>query len=330
MGNAAGRLDTPQIGVVTRHDDLHAYVVQKILEEQGITCSLLFADSISCVGGISWSSVWPAQKSAERGSLCNSEGLKVVVGDLDLVWWRRLTGEPCIPVELPEGGRKLVANDCEAALLGMFLTDFRGTWISPPDATRRASNKLLQLRVAQRAGLRVPRTLVSQNPESVRAFCAADGGSVVVKPVAGAQDIPLMTGLVRPEDLTDDEIRVCPATYQEYIPGTRHLRISCFGDALFTALLETETLDWRYPLDACVTPFELDGDTTSRVCRVLAELGLRMGMVDMKLDEFGIPVWLEVNPQGQFMFLEGMCGSLKLSRSFCAFLAEEAERASRR
>ncbi len=95
-------------------------------------------------------------------------------------------------------------------------------------------------------------------------------------------------------------------------------------------MLESEALDWRYPLDARVTPFELDGDTAQRVRRALTELGLRMGMVDMKLDRTGAPVWLEVNPQGQFMFLEGMCDSLPLSRSFCDFLVVEAELACKR
>jgi hypothetical protein len=53
-------------------------------------------------------------------------------------------------------------------------------------------------------------------------------------------------------------------------------------------------------------------------------------MVDMKLDDAGDPVWLEINPQGQFMFLEGMCDSLRLSRSFRDFLIAEAEFASHR
>jgi hypothetical protein len=319
------------IGVVTRHDDFHAHVVRQLLEEQGVRCFLLFADSMSCVGGISWFSPWPTQVASERGALYDAEGQTVIVGDLDVVWWRRMTGEPRIPVNLPEAGvQELVVNDCQAALLGLLITDFQGTWISPPEATRYASNKQLQLRVAQRAGLRIPRTLVSQNPDTVRRFCAARDGQVIVKPVAGAQDTPVMTGLVRPDILTDEAIRVCPAIYQEYIPGTRHLRISCFGDDLHAAMLETEALDWRYPLEARVTRFELDDNTARQIRRVLSDLRLRMGMVDMKLDDAGVPVWLEINPQGQFMFLEGMCDSLPLSRGFRDFLIAEAERASQR
>ncbi|MBK8209093.1 MAG: hypothetical protein IPK78_03235 [Rhodospirillales bacterium] len=147
-----------QIGVVTRHDDFHAYVVQQLLEEQGIKCLLLFADSLSWVGGISWSSSWPAEGDRAGGVLYDAEGREVVVADLDVVWWRRLTGEPRIPVNLPKKDkgvvRGLVVNDCQAALLGLLLTDFQGTWISSPEATRYASNKQVQLRVAQRAGLR--------------------------------------------------------------------------------------------------------------------------------------------------------------------------------
>ena len=172
-----------QVGVVTRHDDFHAHVVRQLLEEQGVKCFLLFADSMSWVGGISWSSAWPARAESERGTLRDAEGRKVVVGDLDVVWWRRLTGEPRIPINLPDGGgvQDLVVNDCQAALLGLLLTEFQGTWISPPEATRSASNKQLQLRVAQRAGLRVPRTLVSQDPDAVRRFCATTEGQIIVK-----------------------------------------------------------------------------------------------------------------------------------------------------
>jgi hypothetical protein len=55
-----------------------------------------------------------------------------------------------------------------------------------------------------------------------------------------------------------------------------------------------------------------------------------MGIIDMKLDSDGRPVWLEVNPQGQFLFLEGMCRDLPLTQLFAEFLMREAEMAARR
>ena len=49
-----------------------------------------------------------------------------------------------------------------------------------------------------------------------------------------------------------------------------------------------------------------------------------MGIFDLKLDEGVEPVWLELNPQGQFLFLEGMTG-LPLAQAFAEFLVAEAE-----
>jgi hypothetical protein len=49
-----------------------------------------------------------------------------------------------------------------------------------------------------------------------------------------------------------------------------------------------------------------------------------MGILDLKLGSDGELVWLEINPQGQFMFLEGMGRGIRLSRPFCDFLRTEA------
>ncbi|MFN2606456.1 MAG: RimK family alpha-L-glutamate ligase [Acidimicrobiales bacterium] len=311
----------PRIAIVTRHDDFHAYVVQGALASRGAACAIVAVDHLPSDGAMSWSS----SGEVARPVVHDVDGGEVAVADLDLVWWRRLTGEPRIPDWVrDEAARDLVVGDCRATVLGIFLTAFRGRWVSHPEATRVAQNKLVQLDAAVRAGLRVPRTLVSQDPATVRRFCADLEWEVVVKTVGGSQKTPLMTGRVTPELLADDRpVAVSPAIYQELVPGTRHLRISCFGPAVHTAMLETELLDWRYPMDAEVQPWDLDAGTAGRLLAVIDDLGLRMGVADMKLGPDGEPVWLEVNPQGQFLFVEGMCG-MPLTEAFVDFLLAEA------
>src|SRR5216684_3263983 len=49
-----------------------------------------------------------------------------------------------------------------------------------------------------------------------------------------------------------------------------------------------------------------------------------MGILDLKLGPDGELVWLEINPHGQFMFLEGLGSGIRLSRPFCDFLRAEA------
>ena len=52
---------------------------------------------------------------------------------------------------------------------------------------------------------------------------------------------------------------------------------------------------------------------------VLDRLGLRMGIVDLKLTHDDEAVWLEVNQQGQFLFLEGLVG-IPLTDLFSRYL----------
>ena len=181
--------------------------------------------------------------------------------------------------------------------------------------------KPIQLRAARDAGMEVPRTLISQNPKAIRAF-ADEVGRVVAKPVTGTPYAQTYTGLVNHEMLEDDhQLALCPAIYQEYVPGSDHLRLCCFGECTYAALVSSEALDWRQgPFDA--RPVAVPDETQEALRAILRTLGLRMAIVDMKLTEAG-PVWLELNPQGQFLFLEALC-DLQLPRRFSEFLLSEA------
>lgn len=331
MSTASSRIKatvdrTPHIAILTRRDDFHAYVVRRVLTDRAVRCSIILTDSLPSTGGLSWAS----SADLSPGVISDVAGAEVRIGDVDAVWFRRMTGDPRFPVKLKhDEARQLVINDCRASLLGLMLTDFTGTWISHPAATQTAQNKLVQLRIAQEVGLPVPATLVSQDAEAVRRFFASHDRTVV-KAVAGSAETPVMTGLLKPEMLVDDHIRISPAIYQEYVPGRDHLRVCVFGTEVHTALLRTEAVDWRYPLQGEVRPYTLDDHTGAQVVAACVALDLKMGIIDMKLDSDGRPVWLEVNPQGQFLFLEGMCRDLPLTQLFAEFLMREAEMAARR
>jgi hypothetical protein len=311
---------SPKIMILTRTRDFHAYVTRFELICRGLECSIVETDNLASTGGMSWS----LSSTITEGCINDIDGKKIRIADLDLIWWRRLNGPPRLPDYLSDEARDLVANDCRGTLLGLVTSEFKGRWVSHPEATRVAENKLVQLKVAAGEGLRVPLTLVSQDPSLVREFCQQLNYQVVVKSVVGSPKAPVMTGRVTPEIVKSDEsIRLSPAIYQELIPGNEHLRVCCFGDDVYAALLKTDRLDWRYPLDAKAEPYKLDNTTAMRLKSVLYKLGLRMGIFDLKLTPSNEPVWLEVNPQGQFLFLEGMCG-MPLTKAFSDFIVSES------
>ncbi len=310
-----------QFASFTLADDFHALVIQKALQDRfDVSCCIVEVDHLCGTDGLTWSNF-----NGFAPTFSTSSGHLIDIRNLDLIWWRRSHFLQHIPDDVTDPSSiDVISNDCRFALFGMLFNEFQGVWISDPQATRRAQNKLLQIRNAQRIGFRIPRTLVSQNQSAVQELCSLLHNRVVVKVVRGAKSAPLLTTMIDPAALQQaDSIHLCPAMYQEFIPGTRHIRACCFGESVYAAQLESEDLDWRDNLNVPVTILDLPKQVKARLRAVLKAFGIKMGIFDLKFDETGEPVWLEVNPQGQFLFLEGLCG-LPLTSAFTDFLYQEA------
>jgi hypothetical protein len=308
--------------IVAEEGDLHALAARKALAEyDDIECFVVASDRLYGMGGLSWANTEP---DAYGATLPTVGGDVVDVRTIDAVWFRRLFGPQIIGDDVIQTAHlDLINSHFPPAVLGVLLGGFTGSWISDPSSTRLAENKVLQLRVARRAGLATPRTLVSTEPDTIRRFCSSVGGDVVVKSLRQSPSAVLMTQIVRPQHLESDEsMRMCPAVYQEFVPGHQHLRVHIFGDHVSTMLIESPQLDWRQNLDVPCRPHDLDEQVVVKLRRVLDELNLRMGIFDLKLKD-STPIWLELNPQGQFLFAEGLSG-LPLNFEIARFLRQEA------
>jgi len=316
------------LAILTFENDIHALAVQQVLNEYDtITCSIVETNRICDSSDLCWSNI----ETSEFGHTLPARGGELLdVRELDVIWWRRSRFPQKVPSSVTDPIHiDLINNDCRAALLGLLLNEFSGSWINEPAATQLAENKLVQLRVAQQAGFRVPRTLVTQNPGKIRQFCATLDNKVVVKAIQGTREFNFLTVMFEEHLASDESLRLCPAIYQEYVPGNQHIRAHCFGDAVYPVLVESEELDWRGNLNIPFRIFDVAEDVKIRLRIVLKALGLKMGIVDLKLTQEAIPTWLEINPQGQFLFAEALSG-LNLTSAFAAFLAEEARQVSHR
>lgn len=306
----------PTVAIVTCRNDIHALAVQRRYQELfGGTCAIVEADGLAGSNGLTWR----LGRAAQLVPVVGEESIDV--SDIDAIWYRRAHMPQIVSSEDPDH-RQFIDNSCSAVLHGVLETSFTGTWISPPDATHRAENKINQLCAAAAAGLAVPRTLISQDPSEVRDFVSEMNRAVVMKGLRFSKRQPLLTLKVEPHQLLDDAaIRLCPTIFQELVPGERHVRVLCAGE-MHAMAVETPDLDWRPRLDADARPFELDPGTQRRVRHLLDLLELRMGVLDFKFrgDE---PVFLEINPQGQFLFMEAMSG-MDLTSPLVRFLHDAA------
>ena len=223
------------------------------------------------------------------------------------VWWRR----PQSPDLAAVGNDDVYAfaqNEWQEALNGMWqLVD--APWMNPPARDEVASRKALQLRVANEAGLRTPRTMMTSDPDAARRFIQDEGlGKTIFKTFSCTHKIWRETRLVREEELAIlDQVRFAPVIFQEYIPAAADLRVTIVGDRIFPAAIVSNDyeVDFRMSLgEASVEPCELPGEIEGALFALMRRLGLVYGAIDLRKTPAGDHVFLEVNTAGEFLFVE--------------------------
>ena len=238
---------------------------------------------------------------------------EVALGDVASVWLRRIFGPP-----RPDGLSDLEAEQCvresRAALDGFLSALSEARWLDPIARVREAENKLVQLREAQRAGLRVPRTVVGNDPDEVRALWTACAGQLVAKmltPVTRSMGPPaaaVYTHTLSERDLEDlDGLALAPMIFQERIDKQRELRVVCVAGRCFVGSLDAASDDWRRPTQGAKPHWRVDAlpdDVAARLDALLRALGLRFGVADFLAARDGSYWFLEVNPVGEWGMLE--------------------------
>ena len=241
----------------------------------------------------------------------------ITVDEVRAVWMRKIW-TPQLDENLKPQFREACARESLAALEGFLDGLGAARWVDSLPLIRQAGNKLYQLRVARSVGLRIPRTLVTNDPNQVRAFFRELEGAMVAKlltvlSVSMEGSGPFVyTSQVREEDLASAEA-LChsPMVFQERIPKERELRVAfvggtCFVGVLNSAQSEAGQVDWRLasPEELYWERDRLPGEVVCRLQALMAELRLVYGAIDLILTPDGEYVFLEVNPTGEWGMLE--------------------------
>ena len=106
-----------------------------------------------------------------------------------------------------------------------------------------------------------------------------------------------------------DDVRFAPVIFQEYIPAQLDLRVTVIGNEIHTSAIHSADTayqaDYRMELnDARVEAFTLPGGMQRLVRAYMGRLGLLYGAIDIRVTPEGRYVFLEINPSGQWLFME--------------------------
>ena len=249
--------------------------------------------------------------------LVTEAGEQISTDEVRAVWARKLWS-PRMSDDLEERYRSMCIRESAAALEGFLdaLHDVR--WVNDLALQRDAENKQRQLRLAARAGLRVPRTLVTNDPAAARQFFKETEGETVAKllrPLDVSMDTAtpfVYTNRVREEDLAHAEsLRHSPMVFQELIPKAYELRVACVAGETFAGALDASGTsrghtDWRLaaPEECRWQKAQLPIEVARGLQTLMSELGLVFGAVDLICTPSGGLVFLEVNPGGEWGMLE--------------------------
>lgn len=259
-----------------------------------------------------------ARAGDERaGHLLTETGEQISTTEVCAVWARKLWS-PRMSDDLDERYHSMCAGESAAALEGFLDALYDARWVNDLVRQRDAENKQRQLRLAARAGLRVPRTLVTNDPAAARQFFAETEGQTVAKllrPLAVSMDADkpfVYTNRVREEDLAGAEtLRHSPMVFQELIPKACELRVACVNGEVFAGALDASgtsrgATDWRRvaPEECHWQKAQLPTEVASGLQALMLELGLVFGAVDLICTPSGEYVFLEVNPGGEWGMLE--------------------------
>ncbi len=214
---------------------------------------------------------------------------------------------------------------------GLMGHGLRGVWCNPYDAHLVSKNKLRQLFIARECGLKVPETLWSNDPAEIVQFWESHGRRAVIKMFEGTEKVWQPTRAITPEMVSAPaHFRFSPSIVQEYVDGEREYRITLFGEHVFAA--ETRVGASRYEFDTRIdTKTErqkhtADGRLVDGLRAFMSRVGLRYAAFDIREDARGQPVFLEVNPMGQFLYLD-RCHGGEILRAFCSFIEQHVRAA---
>ncbi|UTH75792.1 RimK family alpha-L-glutamate ligase [Chromobacterium sp. IIBBL 290-4] len=304
--------------VVTHSNDKYCPpLVMEALQKQGAQAIRLDTDCFPTEVKINLS-----YRGAERRMFFKTADGDVELDELDAIYCRRFSPAGKLPDDMDIQYKRTVHRESYATLLGM-LSCSDTFQLDPYDVVSRAENKPLQLKLAQQLGFTVPETLSGNDPEEVRAFFHRHPDGIVAKVLKAfsiqeeGREMVMYTNRLQESHLGElDRLALGPLTFQQLIPKALELRVTVVGERIFAASVDSQgseksQTDWRrdgLTLQTAWSPYQLPMDVERKILRLMDILQLNYGALDFILTPQGELVFLEINPAGEFVWMQTCTG----------------------
>ncbi len=322
-----------KILIPTMPDDTHALYVKLALEEKGHSVTLWYTADYPEIqkhtfrlqdGHIDW-----CAKGLDLEIKNNS--------DFDVVWMRR-PKKPIMPNYLHPDDVANAENENGEFFKTMWqVIAPNAIWVNPIASLRSVNSKLYQLKIASEIGLSIPESLFSNDPDEIRKFIRNyEKGEVIYKPIFPvywvSEDALRLTYTNRiSEELlpSDALLQSTPGIYQKRVEKSYELRITYFGEKAIAVKLNSQDhpkakIDWRSVpcFEIGIEAYQLPDDIDEKCKEFMRRMNVKFGCFDFIVTPEGEYYFLEINEQGQFLWIEEANPSIKMLEAFTNYLID--------
>lgn len=248
--------------------------------------------------------------------------------------WDRRPSPLTIAEQVTDPSHRELSRLVARTFLDGFWTLLPARWMpGPPTRAMLANTKPVHLARAAELGFTIPDTVITNDPDELVPAWTAAGGRLITKTITyrdlrrDGERLHTYTTVVHRRHLARrHRLRYAPAILQPAVPKQAELRVTVIGDEVFAARIDSQSSrltaqDWRH-YDGQRVPYlpdELPAAEAERCRALVASLGLSFGAIDLILTPDGQYVFLEVNVNGEWGWVEAATG-LPMARAVADWL----------
>jgi glutathione synthase/RimK-type ligase-like ATP-grasp enzyme len=241
----------------------------------------------------------------------------VRLADVRAVWLRRLWA-PRLPEAMAPADREACTDAARTALIDVLThATPRARWVNGLEASTRAESKVLQLIEARALGLEVPATTLTNSPAWVERLRRREPRLVtkLLTPLSyamHARRFVYTSVLDEADHAAMGRLKYAPQLFQPLVAKAAELRVVIVGREIFVGAIDAARsrrgqVDWRRLDGTERVPWRrgtLPASVEQKARALLRRLGLGSGALDFIVTPEGRHVFLEVNPAGEWGWLE--------------------------
>lgn len=233
---------------------------------------------------------------------------KIKLSEIKGVYWRNFYD---VQYEKFEDGdnteflSRMLERERRSALHSLFF-GLNINWVNSMNAFELHKKKAYLTNQFAQNGIRVPKTLITNEKEALLRFYEENNKKIIYKPVLGGA----FTQRITEHELTEDylkTLKVSPVQFQECIEGV-DIRVYAYKENLYSVRIEADSLDFREDENAKLIPTELPENIKQDCFKMMKIADLKYSGIDIRLSNEGEFVFIEANPAPMFIHAEKVTG----------------------